>query len=66
VLVVLVHLVSKGHTFIIDLEKGDFLAKAKTQYVCQNCGYTSPTNFGRCPNCGAWNQMVEEVVAPVN
>ena len=42
------------------------MAKAKTQYVCQNCGYTSPTNFGRCPNCGAWNQMVEEVVAPVN
>lgn len=40
------------------------MAKIKTQYVCQNCGYTSPTNFGRCPNCGAWNQMVEEEVQP--
>lgn len=40
------------------------MAKVKTQYVCQNCGYTSPTHFGRCPNCGAWNQMVEELVEP--
>ncbi|MCI1891308.1 DNA repair protein RadA [Schleiferilactobacillus perolens] len=41
------------------------MAKAKThsRYVCQNCGYTSPQYFGRCPNCGAWNQMVEEIVS---
>ncbi|WP_261807067.1 DNA repair protein RadA [Lapidilactobacillus luobeiensis] len=42
------------------------MAKIKTQYVCQNCGYTAPQHFGRCPNCGAWNQMVEEKVAPVS
>ena len=40
------------------------LAKAKTKFVCQNCGYVSPRYLGRCPNCGAWNQMVEEVDHP--
>ncbi|WP_125980553.1 DNA repair protein RadA [Loigolactobacillus iwatensis] len=39
------------------------MAKQKTQYVCQSCGYISPRFLGRCPNCGAWNQMVEELVA---
>lgn len=39
------------------------MAKVKTQYVCQNCGYHSPKYLGRCPNCGAWNQMVEEVAS---
>ncbi|KRN29185.1 hypothetical protein IV38_GL000065 [Lactobacillus selangorensis] len=38
------------------------MAKVKTQYVCQNCGYISPKYLGRCPNCGAWNQMIEERV----
>lgn len=36
--------------------------KAKTEFVCQSCGYTSPKYLGRCPNCGAWNQMVEEIL----
>ncbi|GKQ42177.1 DNA repair protein RadA [Companilactobacillus sp. RD055328] len=36
------------------------MPKVKTQYVCQNCGYVSPKYLGRCPNCGAWNQLVEE------
>ncbi|WP_071130118.1 DNA repair protein RadA [Enterococcus timonensis] len=38
--------------------------KSKTEFVCQNCGYNSPKYLGRCPNCGAWNQMVEEIIAP--
>ena len=37
------------------------MAKTKTQYVCQECGYVSPRYLGRCPNCGAWNTLVEEV-----
>lgn len=37
------------------------MAKSKSKFVCQNCGYVSPKYLGRCPNCGAWNQMVEEV-----
>ena len=40
------------------------LAKVKTKFVCQNCGYVSPKYLGRCPNCGVWNQMVEEVEHP--
>ncbi|WP_405076508.1 DNA repair protein RadA [Ligilactobacillus acidipiscis] len=37
------------------------MAKAKIKYVCQNCGYSSPRYLGRCPNCGQWNTLVEEV-----
>ncbi len=39
------------------------MAKTHTQYVCQECGRTSPRQMGRCPSCGAWNSMVEEIVA---
>lgn len=35
--------------------------KKRTVYVCQACGYESPQWYGKCPNCGTWNQM-EEVV----
>ena len=38
------------------------MAKVRTQYVCQNCGDNSPRYLGRCPNCGQWNTLVEEVV----
>lgn len=38
--------------------------KAKTVFVCQKCGYESPTWMGQCV-CGAWNSFVEEkAVAP--
>ncbi|MTV82373.1 DNA repair protein RadA [Secundilactobacillus folii] len=40
------------------------MAKAKTQFVCQECGYQAPRFLGRCPNCGKWNTFVEEVIAP--
>lgn len=40
------------------------MAKKKTVYVCQDCGYDAPKWLGRCPGCGAWNTMVEEVVQP--
>ena len=38
--------------------------KRKTVYVCQSCGAESAKWLGKCPGCGAWNTMVEEVVAP--
>ena len=38
--------------------------KKKTVFVCQECGYEAPKWLGRCPGCGAWNTLVEEVVAP--
>ena len=40
------------------------MAKRKTVYVCQECGYNAPKWLGRCPGCGKWNTMVEEVEEP--
>ncbi len=34
----------------------------KTRFICQNCGASSPKWLGRCPNCGAFNTMVEETI----
>ena len=39
-----------------------FMAKAKTAFFCQSCGYESPKWVGKCPSCGEWNSMVEETV----
>lgn len=39
------------------------MPKTKTQYVCQQCGRTSVRDMGRCPQCGAWNSFVEEVLS---
>ena len=36
--------------------------KKKTAYVCQSCGYETSKWMGKCPGCGAWNSLVEEVV----
>ncbi|MFN2197931.1 MAG: DNA repair protein RadA [Anaerolineales bacterium] len=38
------------------------MAKLKTRYVCQECGRTAVRQMGRCPGCGAWNSMIEEVI----
>lgn len=38
------------------------MVKARTQFVCQQCGSTSPRWMGRCPDCGEWNTMVETMV----
>lgn len=40
------------------------MAKIKTQYVCQNCGYSNPKWLGRCPQCQTWDSLVEEVQSP--
>lgn len=37
------------------------MAKAKTKFCCQECGYESPKWLGKCPGCHAWNTMVEEL-----
>ncbi|MCI6283286.1 DNA repair protein RadA [Selenomonas sp.] len=36
--------------------------KKKTRYVCQQCGYDTVQWLGKCPGCGAWNTMVEEII----
>lgn len=38
-----------------------FMAKVKTKYVCQNCGYVNPKWLGKCPECLQWNTFLEEV-----
>ena len=35
-----------------------------TQYVCSQCGYTAPKWLGKCPDCGEFNTLQEEVVTP--
>jgi len=30
-------------------------------YVCQNCAFESPRWVGKCPNCGEWNSLTEEL-----
>ncbi|AKO90767.1 MULTISPECIES: DNA repair protein RadA [Priestia] len=37
------------------------MAKKKTKFMCQDCGYESAKWMGKCPGCGKWNTMVEEV-----
>lgn len=39
------------------------MPKARTKYVCQSCGLESPAFYGRCPECGEWNSMVETIEA---
>lgn len=41
-------------------------AKIKTIYVCSECGYESAKWYGKCPGCGEWNTMDEEVRTPVS
>lgn len=35
--------------------------KLKSVYTCQQCGYESPTWYGKCPSCASWNSFVESV-----
>lgn len=36
------------------------MAKVKTKWVCQNCGYETAKYIGKCPDCGSWGTLVEE------
>jgi DNA repair protein RadA/Sms len=40
------------------------VAKEKSIFICQNCGYHSPKWLGRCPDCSQWDSLVEEVQRP--
>ncbi|QSE98117.1 DNA repair protein RadA [Fulvivirga lutea] len=37
------------------------MAKTKTIFFCQNCGYESAKWLGKCPSCNEWNTFVEEL-----
>ncbi len=38
--------------------------KAKSVYVCSECGSETPKWLGKCPGCGAWNTLTEELRLP--
>jgi DNA repair protein RadA/Sms len=37
------------------------MAREKSVFVCENCGAKQPKWMGKCPSCGAWSTLVEEV-----
>ncbi|MFZ9503043.1 MAG: DNA repair protein RadA [Cyclobacteriaceae bacterium] len=39
------------------------MAKQKSVYFCQNCGYESAKWLGKCPSCEQWNTFAEEIVS---
>ena len=43
-------------------ERKNNMAKNKTVFVCNECGYESPKWMGKCPSCNAWNSFVEEKI----
>ena len=38
------------------------MAKSRSVFYCQSCGYESAKWLGKCPSCEAWNTFAEEVV----
>lgn len=38
------------------------MVKQRSKFICQQCGFETLRWLGRCPECGAWNSLVEEVV----
>ncbi|MGI6174203.1 MAG: DNA repair protein RadA [Christensenellales bacterium] len=38
------------------------MAKAKTKFICQECGYETAKWMGKCPECESWNSFSEEIV----
>lgn len=39
------------------------MPKQRAQYVCNECGAEFPQYFGKCPACGDWNSLVEQMVS---
>jgi len=42
------------------------MAKIKSAFFCQQCGFETPKWTGKCSSCGAWNSFVEEIVQKEN
>ena len=38
------------------------MAKSKSRWVCQQCGFSSMRSLGRCTDCGGWGTLVEEII----
>jgi DNA repair protein RadA/Sms len=37
------------------------MAKTRSHFTCQSCGHQAPKWLGKCPECGTWGALVEEV-----
>ena len=37
------------------------MAKVKSKWICQECGYESSGYLGKCPECGSWSSLIEEI-----
>ena len=42
------------------------MARSNSIFICQQCGYKSPTFLGRCPECNTWGSLVEEITGPIS
>lgn len=42
------------------------MAKTKTKWICQECGYETGKYLGKCPECGSWGSIIEEVQVESN
>lgn len=40
------------------------MAKQETRWVCQQCNWSFARQMGKCPNCGAWDSLVETIIEP--
>jgi DNA repair protein RadA/Sms len=46
---------------VVKLRGRAVLAKSKSKWCCQECGFQTSGYLGRCTDCGAWNSLVEEL-----
>ena len=42
------------------------MVKTRVRYICQQCGYESAMQLGKCPNCGTFSSFTEEITTPQN
>lgn len=49
---------------ILAAQQNLVMAKTKTAFFCQECGYEAPKWLGKCPSCQSWNSFVEEKISP--
>ena len=42
------------------------MAKIKSKWICQDCGYETVKHIGKCPDCGAWGSLIEQSETQVN
>ncbi len=38
------------------------MARSKSRWICQECGFQTSRSLGRCTECNSWNSMVEELI----